>query len=47
MLYENDWARYNELTGYRMARDDDWVDNWNETILAQETGFNTLEEMFN
>lgn len=45
-LYEDDWARYNERTGYRMARDDQWVDNWNETILAQETGFETLEDMF-
>lgn len=46
ILYEEDWKRYNELTGYRMARDDQWVDNWNETILAQQTGFETLEEMF-
>ena len=46
ILYEEDWKRYNELTGYRMARDDQWVDNWNETILAQETGFETLEDMF-
>ena len=47
ILYDEDWKRYNELTGYRMARDDQWVDNWDETILAQETGFDTLDEMFN
>lgn len=47
ILYNEDWQRYHDLTGYRMARDEDWVNKWNETTIAQLTGFETLDQYFN
>lgn len=46
-LYNEDWQRYHDLTGYRMARDEEWVNQWDETTLAQLTGFETLDQYFN
>ena len=44
VLYEEDWAKYSELTGYKMSANEDYVDNFNETALSTLTGFQTMEE---
>lgn len=45
-IYQNDWQNYSNMTGYKISADQDWTDNWKETILAQTTGFDTLEEYY-
>ena len=44
IVYEQDWAKYNELTGYKMSANEDYVDHFNETALGVLTGFETMEE---
>lgn len=44
VLYEEDWAKYSELTGYKISANEDYVDNFNETALSTLTGFQTMEE---
>lgn len=44
ILYEEDWAKYSELTGYKISANEDYVDNFNETALGVLTGFETMEE---
>jgi hypothetical protein len=34
------------MTGYKLSANDEWTDSWNETILAQLTGFETLEDYY-
>jgi len=43
-LYEEDWATYSEMTGYKISADEDYIDKWNETALSKLTGFETMEE---
>ena len=43
-LYENDWARYSELTGYKISSDENYVDKFEETNYSILTGYTTLEE---
>lgn len=33
-LYDEDWANYSEMTGYKMSADQDWVDSFSETTLG-------------
>ena len=44
-LYENDWNNYAIATGYKISNNAKWVDNFNETIIAQTTGYNNLEDI--
>lgn len=44
ILYEEDWAKYSELTGYKISANQNYVDNFNETALSTLTGFQTMEE---
>ena len=44
VLYEEDWTKYSELTGYKISADKDYVDNFNETALSTLTGFQNMEE---
>lgn len=37
-LYEEDWTKYSEVTGYKISADEDYVDSWDETTLAVLTG---------
>ena len=37
-LYEEDWTKYSEITGYKISADEDYVDTWGETTLAVLTG---------
>ncbi len=37
-LYEEDWTKYSEITGYKISADQDYVDTWGETTLAVLTG---------
>jgi hypothetical protein len=43
-LYNEDWKNYSNMTGYKISEDKKWVDAFNETIISELTGFNTLEE---
>ena len=45
-IYQNDWQNYSDMTGYKISANQDWVDDWKETILAQTTGFDTLEDYY-
>jgi hypothetical protein len=38
-LYDEDWARYSAATGYKISEDERYIDNFNETNLAQITGY--------
>lgn len=42
-VYQNDWLAYNEKTGYKISREIEWRNNFNETIYAQTTGYTTAE----
>lgn len=44
ILYEQDWAKYSELTGYKISANEDYVDHFNETTLSLLTGYETMEE---
>lgn len=44
ILYEQDWAKYSELTGYKISANEDYVDHFNETALSLLTGYETMEE---
>ena len=43
-LYENDWKEYSEKTGYKISKDEDYIDSWGETTIAVQTGAETQEE---
>lgn len=46
-LYEQDWKWYNELTGYRISADQDYIDKFEETWVAgQSNGVNSVLEAF-
>lgn len=49
-VYEKDWTAYNQLIGYRISADKDYIDKFNETWLGQQTGLiagiTTVEEAF-
>ena len=42
-LYETDWQKYSEATGYKIAADKDYVDDFRETNLALVTEYDSLE----
>ena len=44
ILYEQDWTKYSELTGYKISANEDYVDHFNETALSLLTGYETMEE---
>lgn len=44
-LYEEDWQRYSELTGYRISADEQYIDSFNETTYSIVSGFTTLEQV--
>ena len=43
-LYTVDWAEYSAATGYKISADNAYVDNFNETVYAILTGFETMED---
>lgn len=43
-LYENDWQKYHDLTGYKISDDENYVDKFEETNYSILTGYQTLEE---
>ena len=43
-VYENDWAKYSEATGYKISANEDFVDSWDETTLAVLTGFESIQD---
>ena len=43
-LYENDWKEYSEKTGYKISKDEDYIDSWDETTIAIQTGAETQDE---
>lgn len=45
ILYEQDWQRYSELTGYKISKEQDFIDKFGETKLAQLTGFRDLQDL--
>lgn len=44
ILYEQDWTKYSELTGYKISANEAYVDHFNETALSLLTGYETMEE---
>lgn len=45
-FYTDDWTAYGELIGYKISKDEEWVDCWEETQAAQILGFKTLEDWY-
>ena len=43
-VYEVDWKNYSEMTGYKISANEEWVDNFSETVYAQKLGFTSLDE---
>lgn len=43
LLYDQDWTRYSQMTGYKISANNLWVDNFGETIASTVTGLGTLE----
>ena len=44
-LYENDWNEYSKSTGYKISSNQQWTDSFNETLIAQTTGYTSLEQI--
>ena len=42
--YEEDWNNYSKITGYKISKNEEYVDSFDETIYAQLTGYESLEE---
>jgi len=32
-LYDDDWAKYSEATGYKISADENYINKWTETAL--------------
>lgn len=45
-IYNTDWLNYSQATGYKISSNETWVDSWKETILAQTSGFDTIEDHY-
>lgn len=43
-LYEQDWKAYSDATGYKMGYSGDWIDSFDETIMAEIGGYESIEE---
>ena len=43
-LYENDWATYSRLTGYKISIDEEYLDKFTETQYSVLTGYKSMEE---
>ena len=43
-LYENDWATYSRLTGYKISLDEEYLDKFTETQYSVLTGYKSMEE---
>ena len=46
LLYDQDWTRYSQMTGYKISANNLWVDNFSETIASTVTGLGTLETAY-
>lgn len=44
ILYEEDWQAYSDATGYRISSNQAWLDNWQETALAMQTGYAAIQD---
>jgi hypothetical protein len=42
-IYDNDWKAYSQATGYKISDNHMWITDFGQTVLAQTTGFTTLE----
>ena len=42
-LYNTDWRKYSEATGYKMSANTKWEIDFNDTVLAIETGYDNME----
>ena len=43
-LYNEEWAKYEEISGYKRSDQQKWMSEFNETVLSQTTGFKTLDD---
>ena len=46
-LYYNDWTRYHEATGYKISDMNEFLMNFDQTVLGMATGYKTMEEYQN
>lgn len=46
-LYENEWAKYSEMTGYKISDDNKFMDSFDETTLGILSGKTSQEKYFN
>ena len=44
VLYEDDWQKYSDMTGYKISSDEEYVDSFDETAYSVLTGFQTMED---
>ena len=42
--YNEDWRSYSDLTGYKISADEQYLDSFNETVYAQLTGYQSIED---
>ena len=42
--YNEDWRSYSDLTGYKISADQQYLDSFNETVYAQLTGYQSIED---
>ena len=47
LLYQEDWLKYSELTGYRISADEQYIDKFEETTYSIASGFTSLEQVQN
>ena len=44
LLYDNDWRKYSESTGYKISADEKFLTSFNETVLGIYTGFDNMQQ---
>ena len=44
-LYEEEWTKYSQMTGYKISAEQTFIDKFSETVLSQTTGFKTLGDL--
>lgn len=45
LIYEDDWAKYSEATGYKISADELYLDHFDELKLSMLTGYEDLEAL--
>ena len=46
-LYDDDWKKYSESTGYKIVEEQNWINDFQDTMLSTATGFQSFDNFQN